>query len=90
MTTRDGTGEGLTCQDVIGLLAEYLDSVLNEERLAELEEHLADCEPCRAYLKTYRRTIGLTAQAERVAMPDEMRERLRTFLLRQLSSWTLP
>jgi hypothetical protein len=39
---------------------------------------------CVAYLRTYRRTKDLTAQTERVEMPEEMTIRLRRFLLDRL------
>ncbi len=86
MGTRDADSGGLTCREAIGLLADYLESALSEEEIRELEEHLAGCGPCQAYLNTYRRTKDLTGKAERVAMPEEMKDRLRTFLLRALSS----
>ena len=86
MTAHEPETEGLTCREVVGLLADYLESALGQERMRELEEHLAGCEPCRAYLKTYQRTKALTAETERVAMPDEMKDRLRQFLLRALSN----
>jgi len=76
--------EPLTCRDAIGLLDEYLESVLSQAEVERFEAHLAGCEPCQAYLRTYRRTKGLTAETERVAMPQEMRDRLRQFLLRAL------
>ena len=50
------------------------------------EAHLEGCEPCVAYLRTYRRTKDLTAQTERVGMPEEMKTRLRRFLLDKLLS----
>ena len=74
----------MTCRDVIEVLADYLDEVLTPEVVASLERHLAGCEPCRAYLATYRRTRALGAQAARVEMPDEMKARLRQFLLEQV------
>jgi len=86
MGARDADSVGLTCREAIGLLADYLESALSEEEIRELEEHLAGCRPCQAYLNTYRRTKDLTGKAERVAMPEEMKGRLRTFLLRALSS----
>jgi len=86
MGARDADSVGLTCREAIGLLADYLESALSEEEIRELEEHLAGCGPCQAYLNTYRRTKDLTGKAERVAMPEEMKDRLRTFLLRALSS----
>ena len=74
----------MTCHEVIELLADYLDQALTPEVAAALDRHLADCEPCRAYLATYRRTRALGARAARVEMPDEMKARLRQFLLERL------
>ncbi len=76
----------MTCKDVIGLLADYLEATLTEAQVAELEDHLRACDPCVAYLRTYRRTKELAARAERVEMPAEMMDRLRHFLVRRLSS----
>lgn len=76
----------MTCQGAIALLADYIESVLSQERATELDRHLAGCEPCRAYLNTYKRTRVLAAEAGRVAMPEEMKERVRQFLLRILAA----
>jgi anti-sigma factor RsiW len=76
----------MTCQEAIGLLADYLESTLTGAQLAQLEEHLTACDPCMAYLRTYRRTTELAARAERVEMPEEMKARLRQCLLVRLSS----
>jgi anti-sigma factor (TIGR02949 family) len=70
----------MTCQDAIGLLLEYLDQTLGEGLLAALEGHLAGCEPCRAYLNTYRMTRELVARSGPSDMPPELRDRLREFL----------
>ncbi|HTO12748.1 MAG TPA: zf-HC2 domain-containing protein [Candidatus Binatia bacterium] len=75
----------MTCRDMIEVLADYLDQTLPPEVAAALEHHLAGCEPCRAYLATYRRTRALGAQTARLAMPDEMKARLRRFLLERLA-----
>ena len=74
----------IVCRDVNGLLVDYVDGALPPEVAAALEHHLAGCEPCRAYLATYRKTRALGARAARVEMPDEMRARLRQFLLERL------
>jgi anti-sigma factor RsiW len=74
----------MTCRDAIDLLIDYLDQALTPEVAAVLERHLVGCEPCRAYLATYRRTRALGAQAARVEMPGEMKARLREFLLARL------
>ncbi len=71
-----------TCKEVIlNYLADYLDNVLGREAAADLERHLAHCRSCVAYLHTYRRTRQLTARTVPPAMPDELKARLRRFLL---------
>ena len=80
----------LTCEDVIGMLLEYLEARLDATALAALERHLAACAPCVAYLNTYRRTRELTAASGRADMPDEMKARIGEFLLRQLSAGADP
>ena len=74
----------MTCREVIDVLAEYLASALSPEMVTALETHLAGCAPCVAYLRTYRRTQEIAAEADRVEMPEEMKTRLRAFLLDQL------
>ncbi|HEU4371727.1 MAG TPA: zf-HC2 domain-containing protein [Methylomirabilota bacterium] len=74
----------MTCRELVDLLADYLEQSLAGDVAAELERHLVDCAPCRAYLATYARTRALGAEAQRVEMPAEMKARLRRFLLEQL------
>jgi len=78
----------MNCKDFIALLSDYLEATVTPETLAALEEHLAGCQPCQAYLRTYRRTRDVAAAAERAtlprAMPAEMKAQLRAFLLAQL------
>jgi hypothetical protein len=74
----------MTCRELIGLLADYLEASLAPDVIAELERHLRDCAPCVAYLNTYRRTRDVAADVNRVEMPEEMKTRLRAFLLERL------
>jgi anti-sigma factor RsiW len=74
----------MTCRELIALLADYLEASLSPEVIAQLERHLGDCAPCVAYLNTYRRTREVAADAGRVEMPEEMKARLRAFLLDRL------
>ena len=83
---RGTTMNDLTCQEAIGLLGDFLEATLTPAQLAGLDQHLAGCQPCQAYLATYRRTRDLTSRTERVEMPLEMRKRLADFLLRALTS----
>jgi anti-sigma factor RsiW len=79
-------GPALTCRDLIGLLLGYLEATLDEDTVALFERHLADCAPCRAYLRTYDRSRQLVGEVSRVEMPVEMRDRLRDLLLGRLGS----
>lgn len=74
----------MICREAIDVLADYLDGTMPPDVAAELERHLADCAPCRAYLATYRKTQELGAAVARVAMPEEMQVRLRRFLIDRL------
>ena len=79
------TPKSLTCQAVIELLLEYLDESLTPEVLEAFERHLEGCPACVAYLDTYKKTRELTGEVSRVPMPDEMKARLRAFLLERLA-----
>ena len=67
------------------LLFDYLEQTLSTELAAGLEDHLKICAPCRAYIETYKKTKDLAAQAARPPMPEEMKARLREFLLKKLA-----
>jgi anti-sigma factor RsiW len=82
----DTVGVPLTCHDLIGLLLDYLEATLDEDTVALFERHLADCAPCRAYLRTYERSRRLVGEVGQVAMPVELRDRLRELLLGRLDS----
>jgi anti-sigma factor RsiW len=75
----------MTCKDAIVVLADFLDEILSPEAVRELEAHLRDCAPCRAYLNTYRKTRGLVARAGHAEMPAELKARLRQFVLDQFT-----
>ena len=74
----------MTCREAISLLADYLEATLAPDLFEQLEAHLRDCPPCIAYLNTYRRTREVAAGASQTEMPDEMKARLRAFLLERL------
>jgi predicted anti-sigma-YlaC factor YlaD len=76
----------MTCQETIALLSDYLESLCGPDLVAELEAHLRDCAPCRAYLATFRRTRDLTRRAGQIEMPPELKSRLRRFLLDRLTT----
>ena len=74
----------MTCKDAIDLLSDYLDATCSAALCRDLEEHVARCAPCQAYLNTYPRTAVLGREAGQVEMPEEMKRHLREFLAKHL------
>lgn len=76
----------LMCKEfIMDFLSDYLDGTLTPDVITALERHLQDCEPCVAYLNTYKKTRELTGRAGRAEISTEMKVRLREFLLKQLT-----
>jgi anti-sigma factor RsiW len=49
----------MTCRDVIEFLADYLSEELPAAQRAEFDAHVAGCEACTAYIKSYERALVL-------------------------------
>lgn len=50
-------GPGVDCYEVVELVTDYIEGALPAALAAEVEAHLAECDPCRTYLAQMRRTI---------------------------------
>lgn len=59
----------LVCREVVELVTDYLGDRLTSEDRQRLEDHLATCPPCTAYLAQVRTTIDLAAELG-AAEPD--------------------
>ncbi len=66
-----------SCQQLLGVLSEYIDGELSEALCAELERHLSGCQNCQIVLDTTRKTINLyhTCMTED-CVPGDVRQRL--------------
>ncbi len=69
-----------TCQQLVELLCDYLEGDLPQEEKEELDLHMRECEPCMAFLNTYRTTSQICKSLRPEDIPREMRERLEAFL----------
>jgi anti-sigma factor RsiW len=70
----------LRCRDIGDLLHDYLEGGLEPALLRQLEEHLADCPGCLAFLNTYRHTVSVTRDLRCADIPPELRGKLRSFI----------
>jgi len=71
------------CPEVIGLLLDYLEGRLPDPTRLALEEHLAGCRSCEAYVASYRSTVNLLGSLTEDELPPELHIRLRAFLDRR-------
>jgi anti-sigma factor RsiW len=70
--------DGLTCQEVVGLVTEYLESSLLPAARAQFEEHVDDCPGCHTYLQQIEQTITMLRQLAEGPMFPETRQQLLT------------
>jgi anti-sigma factor RsiW len=52
--------EGLSCQELVELVTDYLEGALDERHTQAFERHLDGCDGCTRYLEQFRATIRLT------------------------------
>ncbi len=65
----------ISCQQLVELVTDYLEGDLDAADRAAVEQHLAECGHCTAYIRQVRRLLELTAgSAEPV--PDALLEDL--------------
>jgi anti-sigma factor RsiW len=71
---------GLTCQEVVELVTEYLEGTLPASEHARFEAHLAACEGCTRYLEQMRATLRtLGALPVEAISADAARELMEAF-----------
>ena len=76
MTHRHDPASG-DCREIFSQLSEYLDDELQADLCGNLEEHLDDCPPCQAFLRSLRRTVEWVRDDDAPKLPDEVRRSIR-------------
>jgi anti-sigma factor RsiW len=72
--------DGITCQQVVALLLDYIAGALEIETALTLQKHLRDCQECVAFLHTYQVTIRATRALRDADVPSAMPYRVLSFL----------
>ena len=67
---------GLTCHEVVEIITDYLEDALSPADRRRVDEHLAGCGGCTAYLEQMRETIRLTGMLTEEQIPEEQRRDL--------------
>jgi anti-sigma factor RsiW len=72
------SAEHITCQEVVELVTDYLESALPADEAALFEQHLNFCEGCIWYLDQIRKTVFLVGRIREEEVPEVTREQLLT------------
>jgi hypothetical protein len=73
----------MNCKELVYLLGDYLEGSMEEHLRQELAVHIERCEPCMNFLKTYDKTRILCRQLQPEEIPEEVRNRLKAFVLQK-------
>ena len=70
----------IVCASGVELLMDYLDGVLPPDVTAALDEHVAGCQRCAAFVESYRATPRILRDATAAALPADLEDKLKAFL----------
>jgi hypothetical protein len=73
----------MNCKELVYLLGDYLEGSMEEHLRQELAVHIERCEPCMNFLQTYDKTRILCRQIQPEEIPEEVRNRLKAFVLQK-------
>lgn len=77
MTHHDHEPGSSSCKKIFEKLSEYMDGELPADLCERMDEHMADCPPCQAFLESLGRTVRLVEQIDAPRMPEEIRSSVR-------------
>jgi anti-sigma factor RsiW len=60
---------GITCQELVELVTDYLEGTLDADMRVRFERHLAACAGCREYLDQMRLTIRAAGRLSEDSLP---------------------
>ena len=70
--------EGMTCQELVELVTDYLEDVLDQETRDRFQEHLALCPGCETYLQQMAETAARLGEIPVETLSGEAQEVLLT------------
>jgi anti-sigma factor RsiW len=70
----------IVCLSGVELLMDYLEGVLSAEVRAALDEHVAECARCAAFVASYCETPRLLRESTAATLPPDVEASLKAFL----------
>ena len=77
---------GPECKALFEKLSDYMDGELDPAVCAGVEEHMADCSPCREFLESLRRAVAHVASTEAPELPEHFKRDIVSAYRRARSS----
>lgn len=74
----------MNCKEMVQFLADYLDGSMDPLLSREFECHIDLCDSCLNFLRTYDTTRIVTREVNVEEIPEEFREKLKSFMLEQI------
>lgn len=78
----------MKCNEIRELLSLYIDRMLDEKQLKEVEEHLSTCDACKNEYNEMKEMLDLLGQAEMLPVPDAFSFRLKKALKEEVQNRT--
>jgi len=76
----------MKCNEIRELLSLYIDQMLDESQVKEVEEHLSACDACRNEYNELKEMLDLLGHAEMIPVPDAFQFRLKKALKEEKQS----
>ena len=70
----------MKCEELLGTLNDYVDGETQSALCQALQEHLADCNPCRVVIDNIRQTITVYRAGEVLLLPAGLHETVRSIM----------
>jgi anti-sigma factor RsiW len=73
-----------TCQSGVDVLMEYLEGALAPDVRAAVEEHVAGCPRCTAFVESYQQAPGILRRATAASLPPDLARTLEEAIRAEL------
>lgn len=82
--------KAIACVSGVDLLMEYLDGVLAADVRAALDEHVAGCARCAAFVVSYCDAPRILREATAATLPPDVEASLKAFLRARTTAFQIP
>lgn len=80
----------IVCMSGVELLMEYIEGTLSADVRQALDEHVAGCERCTAFVAAYLNTPRILREATMAALPADLEASLKAFLRERTNAFRSP